>query len=407
MEVQTDNHQKPTVAVCMIVENLPVPADRRVWQEARALTKSGYQVSIICPKGHGFELSRETRDDIEIYRHRTWEASGKFGYLLEYCWAMSAEFLLAVRIYSKTRFRILQACNPPDTIFLIALFFKLLGVRFVFDHHDPAPELYTARFAKKDFVYRLLRVAERLSFRTADVVISTSDSLKHIAAFRGGVRPEKSFLVRGCPDLNDFAPRRPNPELKKGRSHLVLYVGVMGSQDGVDLLLDSIEYLVKTKHLDDTLFVMIGPGTELPRLKVEAIQRDLTGCVMFTGPLYGQALLDYLAVADVGVSPDPCNDLNHKLSMLKIMEYMAFSLPTVLYDLIEGRRIAADAALYAKPNDIVDFADRIAELLDSPSLRHRLGSIGRNRVEEGLNWDSQKQVFLKAYRAALDPSMIF
>jgi glycosyltransferase involved in cell wall biosynthesis len=407
MEVQSDENPEKPVAVCMIVENLPVPADRRVWQEACALAEAGYHVSVICPKAPGFEQSRETRNGIEIYRHSTWEASSKFGYLLEYGWAMTAEFILAVRIYGKTRFRILQACNPPDTIFLIALFFKLLGVRFIFDHHDPAPELYAARFFRKDLFYRLLRFAESLSFRTADVVISTSDSLKDIASIRGGVRPDNSFLVRGCPDLNDFAPRLPNPKLKEGRSHLVLYVGVMGPQDGVDLLLDSIEYLVKTKRRSDTLFVLIGPGPELSRLKADAIQRDLCGCVIFTGPLYGQALLDYLAAADVGVAPDPCNELNHKLTMLKILEYMAFNLPTVLYDLTEGRRIAGEAAMYAKQNDTVDFADRITELLDSPSLRHRLGTAGRNRVEGGLNWDRQKQIFLDAYRAALDPSAIF
>jgi len=406
MEVQSDENLETRVSVCMIVENLPVPADRRVWQEACALAEAGYGVSVICPKAQGFEQSRETRNGIEIYRHRTWEASSKFGYLLEYGWALTAEFILAVRIYRNTRFRVLQACNPPDTIFLIALFFKLLGVRFIFDHHDPAPELYAARFARKDLLYRLLRFAESLSFRTADVVISTSDSLKEIAAIRGGVRPENSFLVRGCPDLNEFAPRRPNPELKKGRSHLVVYVGVMGPQDGVDLLLDSIEYLVKTKHRSNTLFALIGPGTELSRLKADAIKRDLCGCVIFTGPLYGQDLLDYLGAADVGVAPDPCNELNHKLTMVKILEYMAFNLPTVLYDLSEGRRIAGEAAVYAKQNDTVDFADRITELLDSPYLRNRLGAVGRNRIEGSLNWDRQKEIFLNAYRAALDPSAI-
>ena len=401
MQVPAKEMSESPVAVCIIVENLPVPADRRVWQEARALTEAGYHVSIICPKGRGFERSRETLAGIEVYRHGIWEASGALGYLVEYGWALVAEFVLALRIYIRTHFRILQACNPPDTIFLIAFFFKLLGVRFIFDHHDPAPELYQARFLRRGLLHWLISLAERLTFRTADLTIATNDSIKEIALVRGGVSPDRSFVVRGCPDLDEFRPRGPRPELKEGRRHLVVYVGVMGPQDGVDLLLDSIEYLVKKKGRHDTLFVLIGQGTELPPLKARATERDLDNCVKFTGPLYGDDLLAYLATADVGVAPDPYNDLNDKLTMIKIFEYMAFELPVVLYDLTEGRRSAGGAAIYARANDTIDFGDQIAKLLDSPSLRRGLGAIGRNRIRGSLNWDFQKQMFLKAYQTAL------
>ncbi len=391
--------RKP-VAVCIIVENLPVPPDRRVWKEALALKEAGYDVSVICPKGLGCERSRETLDGIEIYRHAMWEASGKLAYLIEYGWALTAEFVLALRVYARTHFRILQACNPPDTIFLIGFFFKLLGVRFIFDHHDPTRELYEARFLRKGFLYQMVRLAEWLTFRTADVAIATNDSLKEIALDRGGISPDRSFVVRGCPDLKDFRPRAPRPELKEGRKHLVVYVGVMGPQDGVDLLLESIDYLVKKRGYRDTLFVLIGPGTEVPRLKAHVAGRNLDEYVKFTGPLYSDDLLAYLATAEVGVAPDPYNDLNDILTMIKIFEYMAYEVPVVLYDLTEGRRSAGDAALYARANDVFDFGDQIATLLDSPSMRRRLGAIGRSRIEGSLNWSVQKQILLTAYQAA-------
>jgi len=401
MEAPAQEVSKRPVPVCIIVENLPVPADRRVWQEARALTEAGYQVSIICPKGRGFERSHEMLDGIEIYRHGVWEASGKLAYLIEYAWALVVEFVFALRIYACTHFRILQACNPPDTIFLIGFFFKLLGVRFIFDHHDPTPELYEARFVRNGFLYWLVCLAERLSFRAADVTIVTNDTLKDIALMRGGVAPDRCFVVRGCPDLKDFRPRSPRPELKEGRTHLVLYVGMMGPQDGVDLLLESIDYLVNKMGRRDTLFVMIGSGIELPRLKALTTERGLDMCVKFTGALYGDDLLAYLSTADVGVAPDPDNSLNNKLTMIKIFEYMAYELPVVLYDLTEGRRAAGDAAVYARANDPIDFGDQIAKLLDLQSLRRGLGAIGKSRITGNLNWNFQKRIFIKAYQTAL------
>src|SRR5271157_2305723 len=279
MEAPAQEVSKSPVPVCIIVENLPVPADRRVWQEERALTEAGYQVSIICPKGRGFEQSRETLDGIQIYRHGVWEASGALAYLIEYAWALVAEFALALRIYARTRFRVLQACNPPDTIFFIGLFFKLLGVRFIFDHHDLNPELYEAKFGRRDFGYKLVCWAERLTFRTADVSIATNESYREVALVRGGMSRERTFVVRSCPDLTKIRIRPPQPELKEGRSQLVVYLGVMGYQDGLDLLLESIAYITKLRKCEDTLFVLIGSGSELPRLKVLASQKGLDGLV--------------------------------------------------------------------------------------------------------------------------------
>lgn len=389
-------------AVCIIVENLPVPLDRRVWQEARALSDAGYHVSVISPKGPGFAGSYEILDGIEVYRHHHWESNGTvLGYVLEYGLGLIVETLLASLVYSRTRFRILQACNPPDTIFLIALFFKLFGVRFIFDFHDPNPELYAVKFPHNGFLYWLVCFAERWSFRTANVVIATNSSGREIAIGRGHVSPNRAFVVQTCPELNEVRPELRQPELREGRKYVVVYVGVMGPQDGVDLLLESIDCLVNEHNRRDTLFVLIGPGSELPRLKASSAARNLDSWVRFTGPLYGDDLRAYLATADVGVAPDPANALNDKLTMIKIFEYMAYGLPVVLYDLIEGRRSAGNAALYAKGNDPADFARQVSTMLDSESLRRHLGLIGRKKITERLNWGTEKSTLLTAYRTAL------
>jgi glycosyltransferase involved in cell wall biosynthesis len=388
-------------AICIIVENLPVPIDRRVWQEARTLRDAGYRVSVICPKGSGFQKSHETLEGIEIYRHWLWEASAPLGYILEYSWALMAQFFLSLRVYARTRFRVLQACNPPDTIFLIGLFFRLFGVRFIFDHHDLNPELYETKFHRHDFGYKLVCWAERLTFRTAVVSIATNESYREVAMVRGGMSRERTFVVRSCPDLTRIRIRPPQPELKEGRSQLVVYLGVMGHQDGLDLLLESISSLAKLRNCEDTLFVLIGSGPELPRLKVLASQKGLDALVKFTGRLPDEDVAAYFSTAAFGVAPDRATPMNDKSTMNKILEYMAFGLPVVLFDLTEGRRSAGDAALYARNDDPKDFAHKLRTLLDSKTLRAELGARGRKRIEEELNWEREKRALLEAYAAAL------
>jgi glycosyltransferase involved in cell wall biosynthesis len=387
--------------VCIIVENLPVPLDRRVWQEARALRDAGYRVSVICPKSSGFFRSRESMEGIEVYRHRLWEASGPVGYLLEYAMALTAEFLLALRIYARTRFRVIQACNPPDTIFLIGLFFKLFGVRFIFDHHDLNPELYETKFRRHDLGYKLVCWAERWTYRTADVSIATNESYRDVALTRGGMPRERTFVVRSSPDLARVRICPPQPELRGGRRHLVVYLGVMGRQDGLDLLLESIAFLRTLRNCDDTLFVLIGSGPELPQLKVLAEEKKLGDLVKFTGRLPDDDVAAYFSTADFGVAPDRSTPMNDKSTMNKILEYMAFGMPVVLYDLTEGRRSAGDAALYARPDDAEDFARKLRELLDSDDLRREMGRRARKRIEDELNWDNEKQSLLSSYATAL------
>lgn len=394
--------RKTPTAVCIVVENLPVPLDRRVWKEACALRDAGYRVSVICPKGKGFSAGYELLDGIEIYRHRAWEASSALGYLLEYSWALVAELLLTLKVFARTRFRILQACNPPDTIFLIALLLKPFGVRFIFDQHDLGPELFEAKFGKRSgLLYSVARLAERCSFRVANTCIATNESFKDIAITRGGKHPENVFVVRNCPDLTAFR-RQAGASDKFGKSLLVAYVGFMGTQDGVDLLLESIEHIVKRERRQDTHFVLIGGGTVISELQAIVARKNLDAYVTLTGQVSHDKVATYLSSADVGVAPDPKNALNDNSSMIKIFEYMAFSLPVVLFDLKEGRRTAGAAALYAVPNDPVDFANQITTLLNSKELRQQLGAYGREQIEERLNWDVEKVSLIRAYRTALE-----
>jgi glycosyltransferase involved in cell wall biosynthesis len=393
-------------AVCIIVENLPVPLDGRVWREARALRDAGYLVSVICPKGKdSCAASYENLEGIHIYRHRAWEASSALGYLMEYAWALAAEFYLAIKVFLRTRFRILQACNPPDTIFLIGLFFKLFGVRFIFDHHDLSPELFATKFGDNNgALLSLARLVEKWSFRAADASIATNESFKEVAVRRGGKRPDRVFVVRNCPDLQTFRPGTVRSEIKRGRPLLVAYVGFMGSQDGLPLLLESIEYIVLTIGRQDTHFVLIGGGTVLPELQAAAERKGLAPFLTFTGQVSHQEVANYLSSADVGVAPDPKTPMNDSSTMIKIFEYMAFGLPVVLFDLKEGRNSAGSAALYAAPNDPIDFAHQVIRLLDSPELRQTLGTCGRKRIEESMNWGLEKGLLLQAYRTALQPS---
>ncbi len=390
-----------TKRVLIIVENLPVPFDRRVWQEAQALRDAGYQVSVICPTGQGHEERREEIDGIAIYRHPLpVEGKGVMGYLVEYPTALFWQFLLAWRVFLGRGFDVIHACNPPDDIFLVGLFFKLFGKRFLFDHHDINPELYEVKFGRRDLLYKVLLFMERMTFRTADVVISTNESYKKIALSRGGMDPRRVFIVRSSPDLGRLRPGPPIEALRKGREHLVGYIGVMGAQDGIDILLRIIHDIVYQLDRKDIQFLLIGGGTELEGMKRYAAKLNLTEFVTFTGFLRGQELIDTLSSIDVGVCPDPKDPYNDKCTMNKVMEYMALGKPLVQFDLTEGRYSARDAALYAR--DERDFSAKLLQLLDNPGLREKMGRYGRQRMENELDWRFEVPKLLDAYRRVFE-----
>ncbi len=389
--------------VLIIVENLTVPLDRRVWQEATTLRDAGYTVSVVCPRGGKHVASYEVLDGIHIFRHPLpLEADGAIGYAIEYSSALFWELLLAWRAYFKVGFNVIQACNPPDTIFLIAGLFKLLlGIPFVFDHHDINPELYEAKFGKRGFFHRLLLKLERWTFRTADVSIATNETFRQIAIERGGMSPERVFIVRSIPDVSRFRRTTPRADLKNGRAHLVGYVGIMGNQDGVDLLVDAMAHLVHTQGRHDVQCVIVGSGTALEGLKAQATRLGLDDYVTFTGFMSGEPLLSALSTFDIGVIPDPKNIYNDKISMNKHFEYMSFGIPFVSFDLVEGRKIAADTALYAKDNCPRSLGDEIARLADDVDLRRRLSEAGMARSKALLRWETERANLLAAYDAAL------
>jgi glycosyltransferase involved in cell wall biosynthesis len=389
--------------VLIIVENLPCPFDRRVWQEARTLTAAGYTVSIICPKGKGYEKRYEEIDGIAIHRHSLpVEADRWYGYAVEYLWAFCAQMHLSLRVLSGRGFDVIHACNPPDTIFLVAWFYRLLGKKFLFDHHDINPELYEAKFGRRDFFYRLMVWLERITFKTASVSIATNESYRRIAIERGGMSPEKVFVVRSGPSLDRLKILPPSPALKCGRKFLVGYVGVMGKQEGIDLLLRSVHYIVKEKGRRDVHFGLVGGGTELDALKAMAQELGVAQYVTFTGRVPDAELLAMLNTADVCVNPDVANEMNDKSTMNKIMEYMALGKAIVQFDLTEGRFSAQEASLYARRNDPIDMAEKVLSLLDDEDRRRSMGNFGRMRVANELSWDHEVPNLLAAYEAVFE-----
>ena len=385
--------------VLIIVENLPSPFDRRVWQEACALRNAGYIVSIICPTGKGFERRFEVIDAIEIHRHPLpIEAGGALGYALEYSAALFWEFLLAWKVLRRGGFDVIHACNPPDLIFLVGGFFKLvLGKKFLFDHHDINPELYEAKFGQRDLFYRLMLWAERMTFRCADVSIATNESYRRIAIERGGMASDRVHVVRSGPMLDRLRIVPPVPALKHGRRFLVGYVGVMGRQEGIDLLLKAAAHIVHVRKRDDIHFGLVGGGTSLKEMKALAIEYMIEDYVTFTGRVPDEDLLDMLNTADVCVNPDVANDMNDKSTMNKIMEYMALGKPIVQFDLVEGRVSAQEASLYARRNDSVDLGAKLVEVLDNPGLARRMGDYGRRRILDQLEWKYEVPKLLAAY----------
>ena len=384
--------------VLIIVENLHVPFDRRVWQEATTLSLAGYQVSIICPTGEGYPEKHQEIDGIHIYRHSLpTEAKGVLGYAVEYPAALFWEFVLAWRVLFTRGFDVIHACNPPDDIFVVGAFFKLLGKKFLFDHHDINPELYEAKFGRRDFFYKVMLWWERLTFFFADVSIATNESYRKIAIERGRMSPEKVFVVRSGPKLDRLRIIPPVESLKNGRRFLVGYVGTMGQQEGIDYLLRSISHIVRERGRTEIQFGLVGGGPSLQDMQAYAQELGVSDYVTFPGRVPDHELLEMLNTADVCVNPDVANEMNDKSTMNKIMEYMALGKPIVQFDLTEGRFSAQQASLYAKQNDEVDFAEKILELIDNEALRKEMGEFGRQRVTNELEWKYEAPKLLAAY----------
>jgi glycosyltransferase involved in cell wall biosynthesis len=384
----------------IVVENLSVPFDRRVWQECQALREVGYEVSVICPQGR--KQDREAYsviEGVEIHRYPLTAATGGWpGYLREYAAAVWRSWRLARGL---GRFDVVHICNPPDLLFLVAVPLKLRGARIIFDQHDLVPELYLSRFDRgKDLLYRAVVALERLTYRLADVVIATNESYRRIALDRGRKAPGRVFVVRSAPDLSRFAGGVPDPALRQGKEHLLCYLGVMGPQDGVDYALHSLAALRDVRP-DDWHAAFVGSGDCFEEMRALARELGLEDHVTFTGRIPDEELLGYLATADVALSPDPHNPLNDVSTMNKVLEYMAVGCPIVSFDLREARVSAGEAARYVKCNDTRAFAAAVSALLDNPAERRRRGRVGRDRVGGSLSWEHSKAQLIASYATAM------
>ena len=386
--------------VLILVENLPLPFDRRVWMEAQSLQQNGHDVSIICPKGKGFDKSHERLNDIDIYRFGLpIEARGLAVYVIEYSWALWCFFWLSLRVAFTRGFDVIQACNPPDLMFLIAAFYKPFGKKFIFDHHDLMPELLDSKYEKPPQLMRsFLLFLERTTFALADVSIATNESYRRVAIERGKMKAGRVFVVRSGP-RRDWIKRAGAAPAEGVRQ--IGYVGVMGDQEGIDLLLLAAKHLVHTMGRNDLRFVLVGDGSARQDLERQAQELGLGAHVRFAGRVSDEELKRALDESAVLVNPDRPSELNDKSTMNKIVEYMAMAKPVVQFDCTEGKFSAQDASLYAKPGDPIDFAEKIAAQLDDPALRQRMGEAGRRRFEQMLCWEHQEPILLEAYRTAL------
>lgn len=393
----------PRESVLIIVENLPVPLDRRVWQECGALRDAGYQVIVICPQMRGYTAPEEVIDGIQIYRH--WiseEARGLLGFLREYTSALWGELRLAWKAWRRHRFKVIHLCNPPDLLFLVALPFRLLaGVRVIYDVHDAWPEMFEAKFGKRGLLYWAVRMAERMTYATAHVVMVTNESVREIAMSRGRKPADRVFVVRTAPKIA-VGEAQADPSLRKGRRYLVGYVGVMGNADGVDYLVRAAQVVVQRLGRRDVQFLLMGTGPEHQALVALRDELGLQECVDMPGRVSNEFLFSAFQTIDLGVACDPINPYNDHCTMNKTLEYMAFGRPQVMFATREGRASAGEAAVYVNENSAERLAEAIVASLDDPAGRARRGAIGAERMRTLLNWERSVEQLLAAYARALD-----
>lgn len=388
--------------VLIIVENLPVPFDTRVWQEATTLVANGYTVSVICPKGKGYTEEEEVLQGVHVFRHDLPpEGNGAFGYLREYTSALKEEIRLAKKIYKTIGFDVIHGCNPPDDIYMVAKKFKKYGVKYVFDHHDICPELFEAKFGTKGFVKRILYGTqlffERKTYKNCTFAFSTNESYKKIAIERGKMDPSKVLVLRSGPKLERLKIQPPVEEIKRGRKYMVGYLGVIGQQEGIEYILEAAKYCKEELKREDIFWGIVGGGPHVAALKEMCTNMGLDDCVEFTGRVPDETLLKYLNTADVCVNSDTYNSMNDKSTMNKILEYMALAKPIVQFELTEGHYSAQEASLYAEQNNAKDMAEKILYLLENPDIRKKMGEFGYNRVVNELSWEHTSKALLEGY----------
>ena len=385
--------------VLIIVENLPVPFDTRVWQEATTLAANGYTVSVICPKGKGYTQEEEYLQGVHIFRHDLQaEGNGAVGYAKEYFTALKEELRLAKKVYKEIGFDVIHGCNPPDDIYMVAKHFKKYGVKYVFDHHDICPELFEAKFGKTSgLLYKSQLWLEKQTYKHCTFAFVTNESYKKIAIERGMMNPNKVIVLRSGPKLDRMKIQPPVENIKRGKKYMVGYLGVIGQQEGIEFILEAAKYCKETLNRNDIFWGIVGGGPHVAALREMCSKMGLDDCVEFTGRVPDQQLLDYLNTADVCVNSDTYNSMNDKSTMNKILEYMALAKPIVQFELTEGHYSAQEASLYAEQNNAKDMADKIIYLLENPETRKKMGEFGRNRVINELSWEHTSKALLEGY----------
>jgi glycosyltransferase involved in cell wall biosynthesis len=392
-----DTRARPRVLI--IVQNLPVPFDRRVWLECQALTAAVYDVTVVCPKGKD-DPAHQVLDGVTLLKYRPYApGGGALGFVLEYAYSFLATAKLVLRARRQGTFDVLQACNPPDIFWPIARWLRRLdGTRFVFDHHDLCPELYDSRFPQASRLPRRgLLALERVTFRTADQVVATNASYAEIAVRRGGKSPADVTVVRTGPDHERLQRANRIPALRRGRWHLVAYIGVMGPQDGVDLAVRAAAHIVHDLGRDDVAFTFMGAGDSYDEIVALRDELGLQDYLELPGRVPDDTVFDVLSTAAVGLSPDPKNPLNDVSTMNKTLEYMAFGLPVVAFDLKETRVSAGESASYVPSGDVAAYAAAIVQLLDDADRREEMGRAGRLRIEKELGWLHQRTAYVGVY----------
>jgi glycosyltransferase involved in cell wall biosynthesis len=397
--------RQPARSCVIVVENLPVPMDRRVWQEAQALARAGWQVSVICPSNESFPAKFEIIDDIAIYRHPLPpDGRSALTYFREYACALFHEFRLLVRVHRERGFSIIQACNPPDLIFLVAAPFKLLGKRFIYDQHDVSPELFAVKFENKGFLYHALLFFERRSYAMADFVVTANATFKDLAVSRGRKDPSQVEVVYGVPDRKRIHRVAPEPALKGDRRFVIGYIGIINEQDGVDHFIKAVDELVHAKGFRDFRAVVVGSGPALAQVRELASSLNLSDFIVFTGYLNGEALLSHISAFDIGVIPDPYNEANDVMSMNKVFEYCALGIPTACYPLKETKRLLGRAGVYAPTLDPAGLAEACLSLLQDDALRARCSAEAARLSAETFVWDHEAKKYVDAFERTLSRS---
>jgi glycosyltransferase involved in cell wall biosynthesis len=397
--------RQPARSCVIVVENLPVPMDRRVWQEAQALARAGWKVSVICPSNESFPAKFEIIDDIAIYRHPLPpDGRGALTYFREYACALFHEFRLLVRVHRERGFSIIQACNPPDLIFLVAAPFKLLGKRFIYDQHDVSPELFAVKFENKGFLYHALLFFERCSYAMADFVVTANATFKDLAVSRGRKDPSQVEVVYGVPDRKRIHRVSPEPGLKGDRRFVIGYIGIINEQDGVDHFIKAVDELVHAKGFRDFRAVVVGSGPALAQVRELASSLNLSDFIVFTGYLNGEALLSHISAFDIGVIPDPYNEANDVMSMNKVFEYCALGIPTASYPLRETKQLLGGAGVYAPTLDPAGLAEACLSLLQDEALRARCSAEAARLSAETFVWDHEAKKYVDAFERTLSRS---